>query len=123
MTEINNNNISKYSAGADRIAQPQAGKDVLSINIPKEPELITNYVQDTGVLGRSQIVNPKGSDITKSVNEAVNLANNNHVLMSCSETIFNKTYEDALRRGLSSQDAYTTALMAEEEFMKMGQSA
>ena len=109
MSEINN--IGNYGLNIDKIDK----KGIIS----SHQEDIKEYVPDTGILGRSQVKTTKGADISKSVDEAVNMAKRHSTLMQCSEKIFNYIYQSYLDKGLSPSEAYEKALLAEEEFMEI----
>ena len=114
MSEINNN-ITNYGYKIERIS-----KNKETASQTPEPAKESNekqYIADTGVLGRSQILN--GANISKSVDEAVELAKNNPAKMGCSEAIFDSMFKKFLEEGLSESDAYLKALCAEEEFLQI----
>lgn len=117
MTEINNfNNFGIKNIETKKInAEEKPEKQVADV---KEKA----YVQDTGVLGRSQVTSPKGADVSKSVDEAIALALKNPVVMEASEDFFDKMYNDLLKKGLTPDEAYTKAAMAEEEFVATASS-
>lgn len=120
MAEINNN-IQNFGINTDKIGSRKNSEPVKEAAIQEESKE-HNYVPDTGVLGRSQIKNVHGSDIQKSVDEAVSLAKNNPALMGCSEGIFDYLYKDYINNGMDSSEAYMKALLAEEEFLATGAS-
>ena len=78
-----------------------------------------NKIQDTGVLGRSQVHSGKGADISKSVNEAVILAQHNPEVLRGCQKIFEMLLEQYQREGLSEEEAYEKALLGEEEFIQI----
>ncbi len=125
MAEINNN-ISGYNI---------KGRENLEIKNVLEPEIKENeieikhknpvkagYVPDTGVLGRSQVRSPKYGDMPKSIDEAVVLAEKNPLLLLCSESMFDCLYEKFLNQGMKPSEAYTRALIAEEELLEIGKA-
>ena len=116
MAEINNNMYNQYGFQIDRIDKKD-NTPKQNAEIAKEEKEERNYVPDTGVLGRSQIHRLNGADITKSINDAVDMAENQPVRMNCSEMIFDHMYDKYIDAGLSEADAYTRALMDEEEFL------
>ena len=112
MTEINNFN---NSFGIKGVGTPKVNNEEKPEKQVADVEEKT-FVQDTGVLGRSQVASPKGADVTKSVDEAVALAIQNPELMEASEEFFDKFYDDLIKKGCSAEEAYTKAAMAEAEF-------
>ena len=119
MTDINNN-INKF----------RPIENVKNVKINSEPKVEDNkddviidqapkFVQDTGVLGRSQIKQPKEVGIAKSVDEAVALAMNKTPILTSSEKIFDEAYERYIAEGKSEADAYIMAAFEEEEFLSI----
>ena len=119
MSEINNN-IPNYGFKTDRIEAKIDNSPKQSAETPKE-DVENNYVLDTGVLGRSQINSPRGGNIEKSVNEAVDMAKNQPVKMGASEAVHDMLFQQYKNAGLSESDAYLKALLAEEEFLNSTQ--
>lgn len=119
MAEINNN-IPNFSRSIEKVEAKKADKADKTLQNENEASKDASYIQDTGVLGRSQIHRSNGANIAKSVDEAVALASKNPVLLSSSEGMFNTMYEDFLAQGMEPSDAYMKALLAEEEFMELG---
>lgn len=117
MTEINNN-IHNYGYKIDKIETKKEDGVKQNNEIPKEAEG-QQYLPDTGVLGRSQIYGIKGSNISKSVEETVEMAKNCPVKMGCCEAIFDNRYQNYIESGLSESDAYMNALLDEEEFLDL----
>ncbi len=122
MTEINNNLHGFELNNVEKTKIPKVKEERIQGTETPEQEESKNIVPDTGVLGRSQIRSKKGSDVTKSVDEAVDLAKNNPVLMNASDKIFNSIYDDYIKQGIDPSDAYIKALLAEEEFCELGKS-
>lgn len=118
MAEINNN-IPKFSKNIEKV-DVKKSKDIQIEPAVIEEKAETTYVADTGVLGRSQVRSAKGADISRSVDEAVMIATKNPALLKGSETIFDTIYNDLIESGMNEADAYTKALMAEEEFLALG---
>ena len=118
MAEINNN-IPKFSKNIEKV-DVKKSKDIQIEPAVIEDKAETTYVADTGVLGRSQVRNAKGADISRSVDEAVMIATKNPALLTGSETIFDTIYNDLIESGMNESDAYMKALMAEEEFLALG---
>lgn len=119
MAEINNN-IPKFGINNSKV-ENKVNKEVTVPQQPVEEECVEQqYVQDTGVLGRSQVTCAKCGDITKSVDEAVALAKNNPTLLTSSEGVFSTLYNDFIASGMEESEAYMRALMGEEEFMELG---
>lgn len=119
MSEINN--IGNYGLNIDKIDKKNIKRSA-ETSAHQEDIKEKEYVPDTGILGRSQVKTTKGADISKSVDEAVNMAKRHSTLMQCSEKIFNYVYQSYLDKGLSPSQAYEKALLAEEEFMEISGS-
>ena len=112
MTEINNFN----NFGIKNIETKKINiKEKLEKQVANVEE--KTYAPDTGVLGRSQVASPKGADVSKSVDEAIALSLKNPELMEASEEFFDKIYADLIKKGLTPEEAYAKAAMAEEEFV------
>lgn len=104
MTEINN----FQNFGVNKIQTKKINNEE-KIEKPPVEQTETNYVQDTGVLGRSQ-VNFKGGDITKSVDEAIAAMNKNPEIMAQCDCLFEDTYEDLVKnKKMDPTDAYFAA--------------
>lgn len=113
MTEINNFN----NFGISKISSKKANNEEKIEKPISEDVKEQSLVQDTGVLGRSQVASPKGADVSKSVDEAIALSLKNPELMEASEEFFDKIYADLIKKGLTREEAYAKAAMAEEEFV------
>lgn len=114
MTEINGN-IPNFGLNIGKV-EPKKEKETLKQqNIDNEQQ--QTYIQDTGVLGRSQVVRTRGGDITKSVDEAVNLAKNHPELLDGGDVVFESVYNTFIDQGMDEADAYLKALSAQTEFM------
>ena len=123
MTEINNNNRHNYGVNKNSNIERVdiSGNEQLNAkNEPCEKE-IPSYIPDPGVLGRSQVKGLKTADSTRSVDEAVLLAQKQPVLLTASEDMFETLYEKFVADGIPEHEAYMAALQAEEEFMIMAQ--
>ena len=119
MAEINNN-IPNFGINNKKIDNVPS-KEVPTVTPQIEEDVIEQqYIQDTGVIGRSQVTCAKCGDITKSVEEAVALAKKNPTLQSASESVFNTLYKDLVESGMEESEAYMRALMGEEEFLELG---
>ena len=119
MAEINN--IPNFGINNNKKVENKNNKDAVAPQIPIEEECVEHqYVQDTGVLGRSQVKCAKCGDIAKSVDEAIALAKSNPTLLSASESMFDTIYHDFKEQGMEESEAYLRALLAEEEFMELG---
>lgn len=121
MTDFNNN-INKFRP----IEKPVDVKITKTSGEQKseEKEIIQEqpkFVQDTGVLGRSQVKQPKEVDIAKSVDEAVALAQQKTPILTASEKIFDNAYEKYIAEGKSEADAYMLAAFEEEEFLNIAE--
>ena len=114
MSDINDNikNQIIYGINTPRIRKTKDS----SLKVPAETAEQL-YVQDTGVLGRSQVCEFKGSDIEKTVLEAVKLAKEQPVRLGCSEKMFDALQNYYINRGLSEKASYYNALLGEEEFL------
>ena len=75
---------------------------------------------DTGVLGRSQVKNIKHGDVSRSVDEAVELMRRKPIVLDSSDKIFDILYNSFLKEGLDPSEAYIKALLAQEEFIQTG---
>ena len=114
MTEINGN-IPNFGLNIGKV-EPKKEKEILKQqSIDNEQQ--QTYIQDTGVLGRSQVVRTRGGDITKSVDEAVNLAKNHPELLDGGDVVFESVYNTFVEQGMDEADAYLNALSAQSEFM------
>lgn len=120
MTDFNNN-INKFRPIEKPVdvkitktsgEQKAEEKEIVQEQSPK-------FVQDTGVLGRSQIKQPKEVGIAKSVDEAVSLAMNKTPILTASEKIFENAYERYVAEGKSDADAYILAALEEDEFLSI----
>lgn len=119
MAEINNN-IPNFGINSKKVDN-KANKEVVIQQPQIEEECVEHqYVQDTGVLGRSQVTCAKCGDVAKSIDEAVALAKNDPTLLTSSENLFNMIYNDLVANGVEESEAYTRALMCEEEFVELG---
>ena len=117
MAEINNNIPNFGYKKIEKIEkQEPAGKVIEQENKPQEEK---TYAPDPGILGRSQVKRANGGNITKSVDEAVKLMQENPALCGCSEGIFDNAYQDAIARGKTTDEAYFEALMAEEAILEI----
>ena len=121
MAEINNN-IPKFGYNIEKI---DSNKNKTPDIIPSEAQAgfeEQSYVPDTGVLGRSQIKNPKGSDVTRSVDEAITLCEKYPQIAECGDDFFDVLYEQFISDGMEPAEAYTKASMAMEEFVEIGKA-
>ena len=117
MTEINSNNIPKYTHIEKIEAKPvhHQPKEVVE---PEEKET-PKYVQDTGVLGRSQVKSVKTTDV---VDETIALMKSDKDIIIAANDFFEKMYDDFKELGYSDEDSYTNALLAQEEFFGIAQA-
>ncbi len=125
MAEINNN-VPNYLINIDREIrtknkEPKKTREK-DLDIKDKNPMTAEYIQDAGVLGRSQIKSIKGADVSKSIDETVYLSDSYPELLSASGEIFDRLYNKYLALGIEPSDAYTRALMGEEEFLKIGKS-
>lgn len=118
MAEINNNNFVKFQVGSKPIDVNNVNKEAPQQQVKEDiPE--KKYVPDTGVLGRSQVRSTKGGDITKSVDEAVKMAQEHPEILEAGEIVFDSIYEAFLADGLSPDEAYAQASLAVDEFCEV----
>lgn len=116
MTEINKNLIG--SNIPTQMNPKSTPVEETSKNVESEPtKKETSDIKDTGVLGRSLVDSNNGANITKSVNEAVNLAQKAPEVMYGCESLFGSLYQQYVDQGMESSDAYMKALFAEEELL------
>ena len=118
MAEINNNNIPSFGyKKIEKIEKPELPEKIIEQeNKPKETQ---QYVQDTGVLGRSQVRPANGGNIPQTVNETVELMKTNPAICGCCEGVFDTIYNDLIAQGKNPDDAYMKALFAEEELLEI----
>ena len=110
MKEINNN-IHNYGYQVDKVMTNKDKQTPPPLdNVQETAE--KSYIADTGVLGRSQILN--GANIAKSVDEAVDMAENHPEELLFCEDIVDAMYQNYLDEGLNESDAYMNALLGEE---------
>ncbi len=121
MAEINNN-ITKFGYNIEKIDNNKNKiQDATPTDMQTGAEEI-QYVPDTGILGRSQIKNPKGSDVTRSVDETIALCEKYPQIMECGDELFDTLYEQFLADGMDASEAYTKASLAMEEFVEIGKA-
>ncbi len=114
MTEINGN-FTNFGINTGKV-EPKKEKEVKKQEIgSQEGGNNQEYIQDTGVLGRSQIV--KTGDISKSVDEAAALAQTHPEVLTAANLVFEDTYNYFIGQGMSEDEAYISALEAQAEFM------
>ena len=116
MTEINNN-IPKYGYNTGKIEQKNIAQNVQDYTSNNAAKPDNEYVLDTGVVGRSQVDLSK--DYTKSIEDAVELMKNNPDAAACGDEVFDRTYEQFVKEGMSEEDAYLNALFAQTEFAEL----
>lgn len=121
MAEINNN-ITKFGYNIEKIDNNKNKiQDTTHTDMQTGAEEI-QYVPDTGILGRSQIKNQKGSDVTRSVDETIALCEKYPQIMECGDELFDTLYEQFLADGMDASEAYTKASLAMEEFVEIGKA-
>lgn len=114
MTEINN--IHNY--GFNKIDKNDRQKiSDKSTNIEPRDKHIQDDIKDTGILGRSQVKTSKIGDSSQSINEAVDLAQNNPALLEISSKLFDYMYDKCINEGMGPDEALMNALLFESEFM------
>ena len=105
MTEINNFN----NFGISKISSKKANNEEKIEKPISEDVKEQSLVQDTGVLGRSQ-VNFKGGNMQASIDEALAMMEKNPELLQECDNLFNKTYDDLTQnKGMDPTDAYFAA--------------
>ena len=119
MSEIHNNINNIRFKNIDPLdkknAEPAKTTDK-SADINKE----SNIVQDTGVLGRSQVRGTNAFDVTKSVDETILLAGKHPEIISAGDELFERIYQRFIDEGIDESTAYALAAMGLEEFAEMG---
>ena len=125
MAEINNN-LTNYRINTERTIDT---KNIDSDSIKEKEQDIKNkssdvakYIADTGVLGRSQVKNPKGSDVTRSIDETIALIDKHPEIIECGDELFDTLYEQFLSDGMSNSEAYEKASLAMEEFVEISKA-
>ena len=119
MTDINGNfgnfepktDYTKINKNSKDAEVPQ--KNLGDKNAPYE-------LPSSDVLGRSQVASPIGSDVSKSVDEAVLLARQykkSPEVLSAADGFFENMYEKFLEAGMNKADAYAKAAVATGEFI------
>lgn len=119
MAEINNNipNFG-YNKKIERVNNQELPIEQEEV-VQKQEQVETNYVQDTGVLGRSLIKPSNGANIAKTIDETVSIASSKPEILTGSEDVFDSIYKDLIEQGKNPDDAYYEALMAEEAFLEI----
>lgn len=117
MAEINNNIPNFGFKKIDKISTAEPTMPA-STDVDTQAKEQT-IVPDPGVLGRSQVKRANGGNISKTIDETCNIANNNPALMGCCEGVFNTVYNDLVAGGMNESDAYMQALLAEEELLEI----
>ncbi len=122
MAEINNN-LTNYRINTERTIDTKNIDSESSRekeqDIKNKNSDISKYIPDTGVLGRSQVKNPKGSDFTKSIDETIALIDKYPEIVECGDELFDTLYEQFLSDGMSNSEAYEKASLAMEEFIEI----
>ena len=116
MSEINNkiNNIGYPKSNFDKnIGDIKKLPQDKSREEKSQPE----GIRDTGVLGRSQVL--KGSDISKSVDEAVALAQEYPEILLAGDGMFDALYDDFIKAGNTPEEAYAMASAGMMEFREI----
>lgn len=122
MAEINNN-IPNFGRNIEKIEKQTKDSQIPKIPADADKNKPLDYIQDTGVLGRSQIRKSNGGNIAKSVDEAVSMAQKHPALLCGCESMFDHMYHTFIEQGMEPSEAYEKALLAEEEFMEIGIAA
>lgn len=120
MTEINNNNMNYDTAirKVKQINQPEKAERTENLENIEEQNIKAEqaFVEDTGVLGRSLLLKSNGGNIAKSIDEAVFIALNHPEILEGGEELFNAAEDYFKQQGLNEEEAYFSALLAQEEF-------
>lgn len=123
MTEINNNNMHanmlKYNTYTDKVDAKQIQSEKTDVVETSEEKNAPQTIADTGVLGRSQVKSTKSSDV---VSETIALMKADENMVSAANKFFDRVFEDFLAAGYEESEAYTNALLAQEEFFETAQS-
>ena len=121
MTEINNN-VNTFGYKVEKLQGSEKQKPS-EIKVSEEETQANDKILDTGVLGRSQVVNrAKNSDGISSVDEAVKLANEDITMLNCSDEIFDEVYNKFINDGLKPEEAYIMAALGQKEFLETAQN-
>lgn len=121
MAEINNN-IPNFGINNKKV-ENKLNKDVVAPQTQQSDENETpHYIQDIGVLGRSQVKCAKFADVSKSVDEAVALAKNHPEILEAGEMVFDRIYDSFIADGLEPAEAYAQASLAVDEFCELALS-
>lgn len=121
MAEINNN-IQKFGYNIEKVDNSKnKTPETPHVEVPEGSEE-KRYVPDTGILGRSQIKNPKGADVTRSVDETIALCEKYPQILNCGDELFDTLYEQFLKDGMDPSEAYSNASMAMAEFVEIGKA-
>ena len=122
MTEINNN-IPKYLINKidQRSIEPESTHEG-DLDIKAQQSKEVKELKDTGVLGRSQIREAKGFDVTRSIDETIALMEKYPEIAECGDELFDTLYEQFLSDGMSNSEAYEKASLAMEEFVEISKA-
>lgn len=123
MTEINNNNMN-YDTTIRKVKQinpPEKAEKTENIENIEEQTIKQeqNFIEDTGVLGRSLVKKSNGGNVTKSIDEAVFIAINHPEILEGGEELFNAAEDYFKNLGMNEEEAYFSALLAQEEFNEL----
>lgn len=123
MTEINNNNMN-YDTTIRKVKQinpPEKAEKTENIENIEEQTIKQeqNFIEDTGVLGRSLVKKSNGGNVAKSIDEAVFIAINHPEILEGGEELFNAAEDYFKNLGMNEEEAYFSALLAQEEFNEL----
>lgn len=123
MTEINNNNMN-YDTKIRKVKQinpPEKAEKTENIENIEEQTIKQeqNFIEDTGVLGRSLVKKSNGGNVAKSIDEAVFIAINHPEILEGGEELFNAAEDYFKNLGMNEEEAYFSALLAQEEFNEL----
>lgn len=123
MTEINNNNMN-YDTTIRKVKQinpPEKAEKTENIENIEEQAIKQeqNFIEDTGVLGRSLVKKSNGGNVAKSIDEAVFIAINHPEILEGGEELFNAAEDYFKNSGMNEEEAYFSALLAQEEFNEL----
>ncbi len=122
MSEINNNYGFKKIDKIEKIEKIEKPANQNNEEKPAVENNKPNYVQDTGVLGRSLVKDAGHTDITKSVDEAVALALNHPDILEGGESMFTAIYNDCMKKGMGPLEAYYIGSEAIKEFAEISRA-
>lgn len=118
MTEINNN-IGSYGFKAGKTTSKKSVTENKNKDNAENNRAENEYIQDTGVLGRSQVKRSHGTDAISGIDSAVMTARTNPRVMIAADRLFDSVYDGFLKDGMNETAAYINACKASDEFMEI----